>query len=159
MIISKCWLREEKKTIINFIIIYCYFIWRNLNPPHPWMLCAKIGWNWLCGSGEENFLISSMYFRYFIIISLCKRAGPFIEQTWIPFTQGYFLPSLVEIGPVVLEKKMKIYRQTDGRTNRRRMTGDQKSSLELLSQVSLKTINRLIDHNCQGSVEKFIHRQ
>ena len=48
--------------------------------------------------------------------------GPLFEQTWIPFTQGYFVPSLVEIGPVILEKKMKmwkVYRQTDGRTDDR----------------------------------------
>ena len=25
------------------------------------------------------------------------------EQIWIPFTQEYFVPSLVEIGPEVLE--------------------------------------------------------
>ena len=30
------------------------------------------------GSGEEDFLILSMYFRYFVIISPLKRAGPFI---------------------------------------------------------------------------------
>ena len=44
--------------------------------------------------------------------------GSSFEQTWIPFTQGCFVPSLVEIGPVVLKKKMKmwkVYRQTDGR--------------------------------------------
>ena len=40
--------------------------------------CAKIGWNWPCGSGEEDFLISSMYFCYIIIISPWKRAGPFV---------------------------------------------------------------------------------
>ena len=40
--------------------------------------CAKIDWNWLSGSGEKDFKISSMYFRYFIIIFLWKRAGPFI---------------------------------------------------------------------------------
>ena len=40
--------------------------------------CAKIGWNWLSGSWEEDFLISSMYFRHFVIISHWKRAGPFI---------------------------------------------------------------------------------
>ena len=49
-----------------------------MNPPHPRMLCNKIGWNWLSGSGEENFLISSMYFHYFVIMSSWKRAGPFI---------------------------------------------------------------------------------
>ena len=43
-----------------------------------WMLCAKFGWNWLSGSGEEDFLILSMYFHHFIIISPLKRPGPFI---------------------------------------------------------------------------------
>ena len=54
------------------------FIWTNLNPLYPRMLCAKFGWNWPSGSGEEDFLISSMYFRYFVILSPWKRAGPFI---------------------------------------------------------------------------------
>ena len=41
-----------------------------LESPSPIrMLCAKFGWNWPSGSGEEDFLISSMYLRYFIIIS------------------------------------------------------------------------------------------
>ena len=54
------------------------FIWTNLNPLHPRMLCAKFSWNWLSDSGEEDFLILSMYFHYFVIISPWKRAGPFI---------------------------------------------------------------------------------
>ena len=40
--------------------------------------CAKIDWNWLSGSGEEDFFISSMYFRYFVIISPWKRVVPFV---------------------------------------------------------------------------------
>ena len=44
---------------------------------HPRMLCAKFGRNWPSGSGEEDFLILSMYFRFFVIISPWKRAGPF----------------------------------------------------------------------------------
>ena len=79
-----------------------------------------------------------MYFRYFVIISPWKGRDPSFEQTWIPFIQGYFVPSLVKIGPVVLEKKMKMWkvfrqtdrqtdRLTDGRTDRRRTTGNQKS--------------------------------
>ena len=76
------------------------------------------------------------------IITLIKRRkktlltswefiGSSFEQTWIPFTQGCFVPSLVEIGPVVpvvLEKKMKmwkVYRQTDGRTDRQIDAGRQ----------------------------------
>ena len=58
-----------------------------------------------------------MYFRSIVFISTCKRAGPSLEQTWIPFTQRWIVPSLVKIGPVVLVKmKMgKVYRQTDDR--------------------------------------------
>ena len=65
------------------------FIWTKLNPLHPRMLCAKLGWNRLSGSGED-FLLSSMYFHYFVIISPWKRAGPSFEQIWIPFIQGCF---------------------------------------------------------------------
>ena len=55
-----------------------------LNPLHPSMLCAKFGWNWPSGSGEEDFLISSTHFRYFVIISPSKRMGPFIWKNLNP---------------------------------------------------------------------------
>ena len=55
------------------------FIWTNLNPLQFRMHCAKFGWNWPSGSGKEYFFkISSMYFRYFVIISPWEYAGPFI---------------------------------------------------------------------------------
>ena len=60
------------------------FIWRNFNPLNPRMLCAKFGWNWLSGSGEKRFLNSSMYFRFFVIISPWKRTGPFIWTKFNP---------------------------------------------------------------------------
>ena len=50
----------------------------------PKMLCAKICWYWLSGSGEEDFLISSTHFRYFVIISLWKKVGPFIWRNLNP---------------------------------------------------------------------------
>ena len=76
------------------------------------MLCAKFGWNWPSGSGEEVefFLILSMYFCYFEINSPWKRGASF-EQTWIPLAQGCIVPSLVKIGPEVLEKKIFKIRQ------------------------------------------------
>ena len=52
--------------------------------------------------------ITYMYVRYFVItcISLWKRGDKFsFEQTLIPCTQECCVSSLVEIGPVVLEKK------------------------------------------------------
>ena len=65
---------------------------------------------------EKIFLISSLYFHYFVIISPWRRCGTSFEQIGISFTQGWFEPSVVEIGQVVLEKmKMwKVYRWTDG---------------------------------------------
>ena len=48
------------------------------SPLHQRMFFAKSRCNWPSGSGEEHFLISSMYFRYFVIISPWKRAWPFI---------------------------------------------------------------------------------
>ena len=85
---------------------------------YPRILCLKFGLNWPSGSEKEYLWISPKYFHYFIISllsSLGKGRGPSFEQTWISFTQGCFVPSLVEIGPVLLEKmKMwKVYRRTD----------------------------------------------
>ena len=75
-----------------------------------------------------------MHFRYFIIISLGKGCDPLFEQICIPLTQGYFVPSLVEIGPMVLEKKMKMWKvydnYNDANDNGQRKNCDQKSSLE-----------------------------
>ena len=36
------------------------FIWTNLNPLHPRMLCAKFGWNWPSSSGEEVENVNSL---------------------------------------------------------------------------------------------------
>ena len=63
------------------------FVWTNLNPFHPRMLCAKFSWNWLSGSGEEDFWMSSMYFRYFVSISPWKRVEPFIWTNLYPLHQ------------------------------------------------------------------------
>ena len=41
-------------------------------------------------------------FPLFRLISPLKSASQQSEQTWIPFTQGYFVPRLVEIGEKIL---------------------------------------------------------
>ena len=180
----------------------------NINTHHPNMLCAKLWCNWPSSSGEDFFLLSSMYFCYFVIIYLLKRAGPFIlktwfpitqercqvwlklvvlekkifkscqfifinsqlsplwegrgpsfEQTWIPFTQGYFVPSLVEIGPVVLEKKMKmwkVYRQTDGQTDRQtdRQTDGRTDGRQVIRKAHLSFQLRWAKKGVEQSVTK-----
>ena len=47
------------------------FIWINLNLLHPKTLCAKFGWNWLSGSGEEDF------FNFVNIFLLFRNYLPF----------------------------------------------------------------------------------
>ena len=85
------------------------FICTNTNPFFPSMRCTKFGWNWPSGSRGEDFL----KFRqcYFVIITSWEKQGPSFEQTWI--------------GPVVLVKKMKMwkfYRQTDRREQSEKFT-------------------------------------
>ena len=42
---------------INYLLFENWFvlIYKTLSPLHPIMLCAKFGWNWPSGSGEEIF--------------------------------------------------------------------------------------------------------
>ena len=53
------------------------------------------------GHIAQDFKIFSIYFG--------EGRGPSFEQTWIPSTQGSFVPSLVEIGPMVLKKIFKLF--------------------------------------------------
>ena len=109
-----------------------------------WLKLAQ--WLWRRGF---KFFILFIHFRYFVIISLWKRAETIIWRVWSreeeffylvyvislfryylplginrvhhvnthknPFTQRRLLPSLVEIGPVVLEKMKiwKVYRRME----------------------------------------------
>ena len=66
-----------------------------------------------------------MNFPFFVMFSPWKNGGPSLKkpkQTWIPFTLGWIELSLVEIGPVVLEKNyenMKSLRQQRRRQRQR----------------------------------------
>ena len=97
------------------------FIWTNLIPLHSRLLCAK-----LVEVGSVVLKKSFKSFQCIFIISqlspLWERCGPSFAKTWIPFTQVCYVPSLVEIGLVVLEKMKiwKVYRRTDGWTDRRK---------------------------------------
>ena len=45
-----------------------------------------------------------MYILYLLLYSLGKERCSSFDQTVTPLTQRYFMPGLVEIEPVVLEK-------------------------------------------------------
>ena len=89
------------------------FIWIDLNSLHLRILCAKLSWNWPSGSREYDLFKS---LRFIFIISqlspIWNGCGPSFEQIKIPFTQEYSVEysSLVEIGPVVLEKMIKMWK-------------------------------------------------
>ena len=60
-------------------------------------------------SATLNFIdVFSLFCNYLLL----KKGGDhLIEQTWNPFIQRYCVLSLIEIGPVVLEKKIFKFRQ------------------------------------------------
>ena len=45
-----------------------------------------------------------MIFAISLLSPLRKKHGPSFKKTWFPIAQGCFVPSLVDIGPVVLKK-------------------------------------------------------
>ena len=96
-------IKRRKHQLFTFMRFEWFVVWTNLNLLYPGMLSAKFGWNWPSGSWEEICLISSMYVWYYAIISPLKMPWPY---SWIPFTQWCIVPSLVEISPVVWEKKI-----------------------------------------------------
>jgi hypothetical protein len=105
------------------------FIWTNLIFLHQRIICTKFDWIWSAGSGEEDLKKKNQCIFYISLLSpLGEELSPSFEQTWIPSTEGWFVP-LVKIGPVLWKRSRKCKSlQTDGR----RTTSDQKSSLQLL---------------------------
>ena len=66
----------------------------------------SLGWNLQSGFGEEDFKVCKFIFAICLLLSFGKGCGTSFEQNWISFIQGGFVPSFVEIGPIVQEKKI-----------------------------------------------------
>ena len=71
-----------------------------------WLKLAQ----WFSGSGLcrrrlLNFVDVFSLFRNYLLLK--RDVGPSFEQTYIPFTQECYVPSLIEIHPVVLKKNFK----------------------------------------------------
>ena len=85
------WIYKEKNHYIifkNWMVLIC----KNF---------IKFIHNWPNGSGERslNFFDVFSLFLYYLILEI-------FEHSWMSFTQGCFVPSLVEIVPVGLKKKI-----------------------------------------------------
>ena len=82
-----------------------------------WDVLCQTWLHWILIAGKANFI------NFVTVISkfpfpVGKNCGPPVEQNKIPFTQGCFVLLLVEIGRLVLEKKIrmwKAYKRTDNR--------------------------------------------
>ena len=74
------------------------------------MRCAKLGLKFPSGSGEEDFkkFFNIMYFLIFCNYLHFEKGMTLHlkKKYWIIFTQECFVPTFVEVGPVVLEKKI-----------------------------------------------------
>ena len=55
---------------------------------------------------KKTFNIFQCNFTLLLLSPLGEGQSPSFEQTWMPYPQGWFMSSLVKIGPVVLEKKI-----------------------------------------------------
>ena len=77
-------------------------------------------WNWASGSGEEDFRNSVNEFRYLF--------GQVVALHWNKIDALCFVPSMVETGPVVLEKKIKMWKVYDNNDDNEDGDFDQKSS-------------------------------
>ena len=101
------------------------------------MLCAKFGWNWLSGSGEDFLNFVNVFSLFRNNLPLRKGGALHLNNLESPLPKD-LVASLVEIGPVVLEKKVKMWKVYDNNNNDdgQRTNIDQKSSLEPSAQVS-----------------------
>ena len=52
------------------------------------------------------FKLRQCIFAFSLLSPIGNGRGPIFEETGIPITHGCFVPSLVEIGPVVLKEKI-----------------------------------------------------
>ena len=121
-VMRQIWLELTQRfwrRFLNFVNVFSLF--RNYLPLEKgWALQFEQTWILMTQKGivpslveigpvvleKKFFLILSMYFRYFFISPLGKGWGPSFEQTWILFTQGCNVLSLIEIGRVVLKKQI-----------------------------------------------------
>ena len=116
----------------NFVIISPWkragsFIWTNLNSLYPRMLCAKFGWNWFSGSGEDDFLILSMFFHYFCnYLPLEKGGALHLNKLESPSPKDALCQVWLNLAQWFWRRRWKCEKFTDRRTDRQtdRQTDD-----------------------------------
>ena len=126
-------------------LIFC----RNLNLRYPRMLCAKFGWNWPSGSGEnENVKNLKADGRIDDGRQIIRKAQLSYQLRWAKKGVALYLIKLqlVEIGPVVLEKSQiwKVYRLTDDRLSEKKE--NEVTCIDNYKHCIMQNFDRLIDN-------------
>jgi hypothetical protein len=118
------------------------FTWTTWNSLYPRMICTKFDWNWTAGSGEDFFFKFPCIFTLLLLSPLGEGQSPSFEQFRIPSPKDDLFHVWLKLVQWFWRRSQKCKSlQTDRRTNGRRTTGDQKSSLELSAQVSKHNID------------------
>ena len=104
------WLKLAKSFLrgfLNFISKYFVIIFpaHHSSKIQPRMLCAMFGWKWPIGSWED---FKFHQFRYYLPLE--KDVALHLKKFESLLPKRCFVPSLVEIGSVVLEKKISKFR-------------------------------------------------
>ena len=128
------WLKLDgwfwKRKFLNFVNVFSLFryliispkkkgvafIWTNFNPLHLRMVCAEFCWNWPRRRFLKVVNVISLFCNYLLL----GKGNRFIWTNLNPLYLKFFMPSLVKIGPVILEMKSKIgqvYTRTDRQTD------------------------------------------
>jgi hypothetical protein len=99
---------------------------------------------WLTLKQQWTIKISSPLFSIFSLVAILVRSRDHRTQFWKGAIQGPFHQSLVAIGPVVSEEKIKMW-NVDGRTtdDRRRTKSDDNSSPGLKARWAKKPVYSL----------------
>ena len=94
-------------------------------------------------------------FAFSWLSPLWRGPGPSFEQTWSPSTQGWCVPSLVEFGPAVLEKKSKMWKvngQTDRQTTDNRWSEKLTWAFKLRWAKNIITNREHLNVKCQSPI-------
>jgi hypothetical protein len=116
------WLKLAMRSILKDYFQYTKFNVKIVSPlcPPTWpsgtIICTSLNLHyirkrscnsellWLSGSHGEKIQWPCQIFAFLWSSPFWKGPGPLFEQFRIPFTQEWFVPNLIEIGLLVLEK-------------------------------------------------------
>ena len=113
------WLRVRKNHLLLLELIeWSLFVKAWFLFSQKWFVQSLVE---MCPVVLENILLNfiNVFWLFRNYLPLEMGVALHLNKLEFPFSQGCFVPSLVEIGPVTLENKMKMWKITDRRSDHR----------------------------------------